>query len=343
MKRTSLIVLTAVVLVLMLALAAPAATVSCTGIAAWSANNVPYAPGALVTYNGSEYKCLQAHNSQAGWDPVDVPALWSLVGTCSSATPTPTTQPTVTATPKPTTTATPKPTPTTTPTGGSCWPAWSATATYSGGAQVSLNNENYQAAFYSQNQSPATNSGASGSGEPWIPEGACTAGPTPTPTSTPKPTPTPTPCTSCTNPSFVFSPYKDITVDANWNTGAQQTTASGASEPVTQAMPNSTLTWAFATGDCTSENWAGITPALEASNVQAFVSAGKKYIISTGGAAGSFTCGSASGLVGFINRYNSSNLIGVDFDIESGQSSAAIQSLVSAVKGAQGTFPNLRF
>src|SRR5579872_4572990 len=75
--------------VLVFATTASAATVSCSGIAAWSPNSVPYATGALVTYSGSEYKCLQAHTSQAGWDPADVPALWSLQGTCGTTTPPP--------------------------------------------------------------------------------------------------------------------------------------------------------------------------------------------------------------------------------------------------------------
>src|SRR5579872_2495132 len=116
MKRTSILSVATVALVLMLALAAPAATVNCSGVAAWSANNVPYATGALVTYNGSEYKCLQAHNSQAGWDPADVPALWSLVGTCTTgATPTPTATAKPTASPTPTAKPTATPTPTATP------------------------------------------------------------------------------------------------------------------------------------------------------------------------------------------------------------------------------------
>jgi len=60
----------------------PSAGGLCTGVAAWNPNSVSYAVGALVTYQGNEYKCLQAHTSQAGWDPVDVPALWSKVGAC---------------------------------------------------------------------------------------------------------------------------------------------------------------------------------------------------------------------------------------------------------------------
>jgi chitinase len=81
-------------------------------------------------------------------------------------------------------------------------------------------------------------------------------------------------------------------------------------------MPNKTLVWAFATGTCDAESWAGITPAMEATNVQAFVNAGKNYIISTGGANGTFDCSSGQGLINFINRYNSANLVGVDFDMD---------------------------
>lgn len=47
--------------------------------------------------------------------------------------------------------------------------------------------------------------------------------------------------------------------------------------------------------------------------------AGKQYILSTGGAAGSFTCGSDAGFQSFIQKYLSANLVGVDFDIEAGQ------------------------
>jgi chitinase len=119
----------------------------------------------------------------------------------------------------------------------------------------------------------------------------------------------------------------------------------GTMQPVTQVMPagNTTLTWAFASGECGSETWAGLTPANVASNIPAFVSAGKKYIISTGGQAGVFTCGSDAGFTKFINTYNSANLVGIDFDIEGGQSQAVIQNLVARVKAAQGSFPNLRF
>ncbi|MFI6602128.1 M4 family metallopeptidase [Nonomuraea sp. NPDC050536] len=35
-----------------------------------------YATGAVVTYNGVQYRCLQAHTSQPDWTPPAVPALW---------------------------------------------------------------------------------------------------------------------------------------------------------------------------------------------------------------------------------------------------------------------------
>ncbi|TYP79076.1 lytic polysaccharide monooxygenase [Paenibacillus methanolicus] len=43
----------------------------------WTAN-AAYATGALVSYNGAVYKCLQAHTSLTGWEPSNVPALWQL-------------------------------------------------------------------------------------------------------------------------------------------------------------------------------------------------------------------------------------------------------------------------
>lgn len=43
--------------------------------AAW-APWTSYATGAVVTYNGVDYVCLQAHTSQPGWEPPNVPALW---------------------------------------------------------------------------------------------------------------------------------------------------------------------------------------------------------------------------------------------------------------------------
>src|SRR5581483_8059661 len=131
---------------------------------------------------------------------------------------------------------------------------------------------------------------------------------------------------ACGGGAVIFSAYKDVTENADFNTGLQRSAVTGTVQPVTTAMPNQTLIWSFATGTCDAETWAGITPAMEATNVQAFVNAGKKYIISTGGAAGSFTCSSGTGLINFINRYKSANLVGIDYDIELGQSQKDIDN-----------------
>lgn len=38
-----------------------------------------YAVDDVVTYNSVTYVCLQAHTSQVGWEPPNVPALWTAV------------------------------------------------------------------------------------------------------------------------------------------------------------------------------------------------------------------------------------------------------------------------
>ncbi len=130
----------------------------------------------------------------------------------------------------------------------------------------------------------------------------------------------------------------------DWNTNVISTKISGTLQPVTAAMPpgNDILTWAFATGECGSESWGGVPGSgIASANVQAFVAAGKKYIISTGGAAGRFTCGSDEGFATFVNNFMSENLVGVDFDIEGGQQED-ITNLVRRAKAAQASFPQLR-
>jgi hypothetical protein len=86
---------------------------------------------------------------------------------------------------------------------------------------------------------------------------------------------------------------------------------------------------------------AGAT--IASANIPALVAKNKKYILSTGGAAGSFTCATDAGFETFINRYSSANLIGIDFDIEAGQTEADISNLVQRVANAQKKWPNLRY
>ena len=52
-----------------------------TGVELFSAwaTDTAYAVGDRVQYNGTLYKCVQAHTSQADWMPDATPALWVIV------------------------------------------------------------------------------------------------------------------------------------------------------------------------------------------------------------------------------------------------------------------------
>jgi hypothetical protein len=230
-----------------------------------------------------------------------------------------------------------------------CAAAWSSTAVYTGGQQASENGINYTANWWTQGNDPATNNGGSGSGQPWTSNGACTGGSSGgggggggggTGGGTGSVS------------GLLFSPYKDVTINMNWNTYQMQSAVTGSALPVvgsgsvvSQYVPKlPALTLAFATGSCGSETWGGVSGAsLAAENVPQLQAANLNYVVSTGGAAGTFTCTSTAGMESFIARYSSPNLVGIDFDIEGGQSQSDIQNLVNAAAGAQAQYPNLQF
>ena len=157
----------------------------------------------------------------------------------------------------------------------------------------------------------------------------------------------------------VFSAYKDAGINLNWSGSAigswgayeMGTTAgsmnkSSATSLASVLKTNSinTVTWAFATGDCSSETWVGapVSSFIQA-NVNAAVANNIGYIVSTGGAGGPFTCGSTANMIAFAKRYMSSNLVGFDFDIEGNQITAAqLSSLISSISGLQQAYPNIR-
>jgi len=128
---------------------------------------------------------------------------------------------------------------------------------------------------------------------------------------------------------LIFSPYKDTSISFNWDTNVISTAVSGASTPFASDLVSAggkTITLAFATGECGSENWGGGSGSdIASANVSLLSGAGVNYILSTGGAAGSFTCGTDAGFSTFIERWASPNLIGVDFDIEAGQTTSVHQ------------------
>jgi hypothetical protein len=231
---------------------------------------------------------------------------------------------------------------------GACAAAWTAGSVYTGGSTASENGVNYLANWWTQGDDPATHSGASGSGQPWTNQGSCTGGGTTPPPVDPPPPTNPPPAAG----DLLFSPYKDITINLDWNTNIMSTLVTGTRIPVvgsgslvsTQVPNLGAITLAFATGECGSENWGGLPAASFASaNISRLNSAGINYVVSTGGQAGSFTCGSNAGMAKFISTYMSPHMVGVDFDIEAGQTPAQINSLIAGAVAAQSQYPNLRF
>ena len=233
-----------------------------------------------------------------------------------------------------------------------CAAAWSSTAVYTAGNQASENGINYTANWWTQGNNPATNNGGSGSGQPWTSDGACTGGGGGTPPGGGGTPPGGGGTGTGSVSGLLFSPYKDVTINMNWNTYQMQSAVEGSAIPVvgsgsvvsTYVPKLPAITLAFATGACGSETWGGAPAATwAAENIPQLNSAGLNYVVSTGGEAGTFTCTSAAGMESFIARYASPHLVGIDFDIEGGQSESDIQNLVASAAGAQAQYPNIQF
>jgi len=122
--------------------------------------------------------------------------------------------------------------------------------------------------------------------------------------------------------SFIM-PYKDSSINLDWNTNVISTMVPGMRVPLVNDMKSAgvdSVVLAFATGECGSESWGGVAPGLlRAGNMAAFKAAGIHFRLSTGGASGSFTCGSQAGFDAFVAGWVDAGLIGVDFDIEAGE------------------------
>ncbi|MES2015719.1 MAG: glycosyl hydrolase [Pseudomonadota bacterium] len=127
-------------------------------------------------------------------------------------------------------------------------------------------------------------------------------------------------------PRFVYSPYQHV---------SESPAISDAPGPIT---------WAFATGECGDEQWGTFSGQQVAdANVAAFDAAGTGYMVSTGGQGGVFTCATDDGMERFIARYASPHLLGIDFDIEAGQTAEQVESLILRIQAAQRRHARLRF
>lgn len=243
--------------------------VDCTLATPW-ATGTRYSVGAVVTFGGAAYQCIQAHTSQADWTPAAVPALWGLA-VCDGG-------------------------------GGD------------DGGDDSGDDGGDDGGGDGGGDDGGGDDGGDGGGNA---------------------------------PGFIFSAYKDTSINMDWNLNLISTLVPGTRTPLVDDMAANgtrTITLAFATGQCGTENWGGVPgAALAAVNVPRLTARGINYIISTGGAAGSFFCNSDAGFATFLNRWLSPNLIGIDFDIEAGQSAADILQLVRRIDTAHDNHPGLRF
>ncbi|MDZ7813240.1 MAG: glycosyl hydrolase [Ideonella sp.] len=141
---------------------------------------------------------------------------------------------------------------------------------------------------------------------------------------------------------FFFAPYKDASLMLDADSGLMQRLKGQAPAPLL-APELPALIWAFATGECGQETWGTVdTDRFAQANVAAFVQAQRPYVVSTGGEAGSFTCGSDEGFAKFLARYDSPFLRGLDFDIERQQTAVQIDDLVQRAAALQRQCPALR-
>ncbi len=158
------------------------------------------------------------------------------------------------------------------------------------------------------------------------------------------------------NSTFIFSPYKDTSINMDWNTNIISTKLNNPKEampsplvPFLQSIGNHAITLAFASGTCQQESWGGVPgQALANANLPLLQKDNINYIIASGGAAGTFTCNSVTDLENFVNRYReingvvSPNFVGLDYDIEGGNQQQ-IQTLIKTTADLQKQqMPSLR-
>lgn len=327
--------------------------VASAGAAPAGADRGPWAPNVwynvndTVTYNGQSYRAIQAHTSQTGWEPPNVPALWGLI---SGPTTTPSRTPTKTNTPGgPTSTRTPTrtntpigptKTPTRTPTSGagSCSgvPQYVAGTSYSAGQIVQNIGNKYSCTIAGWCSSSAAWAYAPGTGlywtEAWAFVSTCSTGPTSTPTRTSSPPPP---------GSRISAPYIDV--------------SPGASSPIMQLANNGSgnkhYTLAFILGRGCSASWFGTYEMNSAeanaigTRINELRAVGGDVLIAFGGAAApelANVCPDVSSLQAqyqaVINKYN---LRYIDLDIED-FSPTAIDMRNKALKNLAAANPNLR-
>jgi chitinase len=189
-----------------------------------------------------------------------------------------------------------------------CAPAWSASAVYVKDNQSSQNGRNYTAKWWTQNESPATNSSQ---WAVWADNGVCggTTTPTTPPPSSPGPTgPTPPP----TGNKMAAAPY----IYPGWGNPPAPST-------VMSATGIRAFTIAFVLANGCNPVWdgeGGLTGGVHASTINAIKAAGGSVVPSVGGWQGNKlgpNCSTPEALAGAYQKViDAFGLQAIDIDIE---------------------------
>jgi len=318
------------------------------------APNTAYSVGALVMFNNVEFQCIQAHTSQVGWEPPNVPALWKPVSGTPAPSPTPPPQPSPTPTPSPTPrpspTPTPAPSPTPSPTpSGTCAPPWQIGIPITVGEVLSFNSHNWKA-LQAETQ---TVDGWQPPNVPalWSDLGPCSGGPaptpTPTPSPTPKPSPTPTPAPSPTpSPTGGGGLPKHLLMGywQDFNNGAKCLRISDVPtsyDIIAVAFANATITpgavdFSLDSG-LSSCITGGYTTAQFISDIATVHGRGQKVIISVGGQNGTISVSDSATAANFANSVHALmsqfGFDGVDIDLENGVNPTVMASALHQLAG----------
>ncbi|SDT74852.1 chitinase [Actinoplanes derwentensis] len=226
-----------------------------------------------------------------------------------------------------------------------CATAWSATTVYVNGNVASQSGHNYTAKWWTQNESPATNSSQ---WAVWADNGVCEGGTTTPPTTTP---PTTTPPT--TPPTT--QPPGDGSLPKHFLTGYWQNFDNGATPLKLAAVPATYDLIAVAFADATTTAGAvtfnldpglaaavgGYTDAQFKADIATLHTRGKKVIISVGGEKGTVAVNSPAAATAFADSVHrliqTYGFDGVDIDLENGLDPAYMASALRALRAKVGT------
>jgi chitinase len=232
-----------------------------------------------------------------------------------------------------------------------CAPAWSATQVYVGGNVASQNSHNYNAKWWTQNESPATHSGQ---WDVWADQGTCggTTPPTTPPTTTPPTTTPPTTTPPTTTPPTTTPPSGSL--PAHFLTGYWQNFDNPANEIKLAAVPTTYDLVAVAFADATTTPGAvsfSIDPGLSSSvggytndqfkaDVATLHSRGKRVVISVGGQNGSISVADSGAATNFANSIYSLmqtyGFDGVDIDLENGVNATYMAQALRSLRSKAG-------